>query len=1018
MGHYHNDLSICFPDVLPPYQTGLLPAARNIMGTNYTWVLDDADYMWVDSNGAQFNSSDTVLVTGRARMYVTGNFTMQGGSSIIIAPDASLVLYVGGATSSLATINSAGNCFTFTYYGLPGNRNITFNDSGGFLGSIYAPSAALTVRSGGASGFDFQGSCAVDTVTVNGHFRLHYDENLYRLAGSPPWITIQPQSPAVTAGQPATFTVAATGTPPLSYQWRFKGNAVPNATDSDLTITNAGALNAGTYSVVVTNPWGSLMSSNASLTVNYPPSILGQPVSQAALLGSNVVLRVIATGQEPLAYQWKLNGADVAGATASFLPLSGVEPGDVGAYWVIVTNAFGSVTSSNALLSLATPPGFLWARGESNGAYGPYYGPPVGYSMPRGIAADSSGNVFVAGWSQAPTVDLGGAVLTNNVSTNVAAFPPTMEFICKYDASGNLLWSRQPVNLTLTGGPTPLGIGTDASGNVYCSGHFQGIASFGSNTLVNLGVADMFLAKYDPQGQALWARRIGAYDTNYWNAFGFAVDAAGNAYVASRDSGTADFGTVMLTNSAAFIAKYDPAGTLLWATESLPASAIAAGTNGAVYMTGPHILAQYDALGTLGWSRDFPIGRAIALDGQENIFVTGHGFGTYDGLTITNSNGDDDLFVARCTPAGQLVWLRQAGGIYLESGYGVALDNSKNVYVAGASGIGLAEPSLVFGATVLTNVVTFVAKYDEAGNALWAVAPTANDRAATFGIAVADPADVYVAGCFGSSASFGSFALQNPSPSSYEIFVAKLAGVEPAGPPVIAKQPQSQLSSIGSSATFAVTVPSGIPLACQWTFNGTNIIEGATNLSLTLPKVQLTDGGDYALVVGNVYGATTSAPVTLTVVGVQPQKLTVLTGQSAAFTLTANPPTPLLYQWRFGDTSIPDATEATFVLNGVGKDQAGCYLITVTNAAGQVASSAGTLVVSETPMGTLDSPLCAMGGQIQFNVTGVSGLSYVVEASTNLLDWEPLFTNTPPFLFVDQAATNSAQRFYRAVWAP
>ena len=635
------------------------------------------------------------------------------------------------------------------------------------------------------------------------------------------------------------------------------------------------------------------------------PSILGQPVSQAVLPGFDAVLRVIVSGTEPLSCQWKLNGAEVSGATASFLPLSNVQPANLGTYSVVITNTTGLATSSNAVLSLATSPGFLWARGESNGAYGPNYGPPVGYSMPRGIAADSSGNVFVAGWSQAPTVDLGGAVLTNSVSTNVAVFPPTMEFICKYDASGNLLWSRQPANLTLAGGPTPLGIGTDASGNVFFSGHFQGTASFGSNTLVSVGVADMFLAKYDPQGQALWARRIGAYDTNYWNAFGFAVDAAGNAYVASRDSGTADFGTVTLSYSAAFIAKYDAAGALLWAIESLPARAIAAGTNGAVYLVGQSgthtILAKYDALGTLAWSRDFPVGLAIALDGQENIFITGHGQGTYDGLTITNSNpyGEDDLFVARCTPAGQLIWLRQAGGIQQEEGFGIALDNSNNVYVAGASGITLAEPSLVFGATVLTNVVTFVAKYDAAGNALWAVAPTATNRVATFGIAVVDPADVYVAGCFGPSTSFGGFTLQNPNPSSYEIFVAKLAGFEPAGPLAIVAQPQSQLVPISASTTFTVAVLSSQPLmTCQWLLNGTNVLAGATNLSLTLTNVQLADGGQYSAVVSNVFGATTSSPASLGVFSLLPTDCTVCSGQPAQFALLVNSPAPLLYQWQ------------------------------------------------------------------------------------------------------------------------
>ena len=645
---------------------------------------------------------------------------------------------------------------------------------------------------------------------------------------------------------------------------------------------------------------------------------MGPPVSQAVLTGSSAVLRVLATGSEPLAYQWQFNGAFVVGATQSFLPLSAVQSTNVGTYNVVITNASGSVTSLNAVVSLATPPCFLWARGESNGAYGASYYPPVGYTRGQGIAADASGNVYVAGWSQAPWVDLGGVVLTNSVSTNVMGSPPTMEFLCKYDASGNLLWSRQPANLTLPGGPPPLRVGTDGSGNVYFAGHFQGTASFGSNVLVSVGAADMFVAKYDPQGQALWARRINAFNniySTYFYVLGFTVDAAGNAYLASWDSGTADFGAIILTISTGFLAKYDPAGTLLWATESSPAYAIAAGTNGAVYLVGSsgqgNILAKYDAPGTLAWSRSFPMSRAIALDGQENIFVTGCDLGTYDGLTITNTDvyGDYDFFVARCTPAGHLVWLRQAGSTNEEEGYGIALDKSSNVYVTGASAMLATESRLVFGLTVLTNAMTFVAKYNAAGDALWALAPTTTNRAAISGIAVTDPANVFVDGWFGTgggsftysppfSISFGSFTLEDSTPTMDEMFVAKLAGVEPDGPPAIRTQPQSQLVPASASTTFTVGVLSNPPLTCQWLLNRTNVLAGATNLSLTLTNVQLTDAGQYSIALSNVYGSATSSPASLAVFSLPPTNCAVCSGQPAQFALLANSPAPLLYQWQ------------------------------------------------------------------------------------------------------------------------
>jgi hypothetical protein len=105
---------------------------------------------------------------------------MQGGSSIIIAPGAALELYVGGANTSLATLNNSGNCSTFTYYGLPGNTSISLSGNDAFLGSIYAPNATLTMTGGGNNTLDYQGSCAVQSVGMNGHFNFHFDENLRR----------------------------------------------------------------------------------------------------------------------------------------------------------------------------------------------------------------------------------------------------------------------------------------------------------------------------------------------------------------------------------------------------------------------------------------------------------------------------------------------------------------------------------------------------------------------------------------------------------------------------------------------------------------------------------------------------------------------------------------------------------------------------------------------------------------------------------------------------------------------
>ena len=117
--------------------------------------------------------------------------------------------------------------------------------------------------------------------------------------GYAPSITVQPQSQEVKQGSNVSFTVTAAGTGPLSYQWYFDGAALAQDTNEVLTLTNVQGANSGSYSVVVSSPFGSMVSSNAALTVDLLPIILTQPQSQAALVGANVTFSVVAIGASP-----------------------------------------------------------------------------------------------------------------------------------------------------------------------------------------------------------------------------------------------------------------------------------------------------------------------------------------------------------------------------------------------------------------------------------------------------------------------------------------------------------------------------------------------------------------------------------------------------------------------------------------------------------------------------------------------------------------------------------------------
>jgi subtilisin family serine protease len=178
----------------------------------------------------------------------------------------------------------------------------------------------------------------------------------YHFLQSAPSITSQPQSTSVVAGQTATFSVTATGTGPLTYQWRKNAVAISGATSNSYTTPPAAAAdNGATFSVVVTNAQGSVPSSNATLTVLVAPSIGTQPQSTSVVAGQTATFSVTATGTAPLSYLWRKNGTAIGGATSSSYTTPPVTAADNGAtFSVVVTNAQGSVPSSDATLTMLT----------------------------------------------------------------------------------------------------------------------------------------------------------------------------------------------------------------------------------------------------------------------------------------------------------------------------------------------------------------------------------------------------------------------------------------------------------------------------------------------------------------------------------------------------------------------------------------------------------------------------------------------------------------------------------------
>ena len=245
-------------------------------------------------------------------------------------------------------------------------------------------------------------------------------------------------------------------------------------------------------------------------------------------------------------------------------------------------------------------------------------------------------------------------------------------FIAKYDPNGNIIWVRKAGGSSYDEGND---IATDGAGNSYVTGPFRGTATFGNTQISSGGSSDIFIAKYDANGNLLWVRKAGGTGEDSGNDI--TIDNSGNCYMTGTFRSTATFGTTQIISSGAediFTAKYDANGNLLWVRK-------AGGT-----------------------SNDFS--NDISADNSENCYVTGTFKNTATfGTTQIISSGAEDIFTAKYDANGNLVWVNKTGATYSDFGYGISVDNSGNCYTTGSFG-----GTVSFGSIVLENGNGFITK--------------------------------------------------------------------------------------------------------------------------------------------------------------------------------------------------------------------------------------------------------------------------------------------------------------------
>ncbi|MBK1882003.1 immunoglobulin domain-containing protein [Luteolibacter pohnpeiensis] len=204
------------------------------------------------------------------------------------------------------------------------------------------------------------GTITWDNETYTG--QLVEDRQLvinYTPSTTAPTITTEPTSVTVTEGESATFSVVATGTSPLTYQWyEVDSGAITDATSDTYTISSTTTADAGSYYCIVSNTAGSDTSETVTLTVNAAstaPTITDDPDSATVDIGDSVDFTVVADGTSPLTYQWYKGESTISGANSETYSIDSVALADAGSYYVIVSNSAGTDTSDSALLSVNQP---------------------------------------------------------------------------------------------------------------------------------------------------------------------------------------------------------------------------------------------------------------------------------------------------------------------------------------------------------------------------------------------------------------------------------------------------------------------------------------------------------------------------------------------------------------------------------------------------------------------------------------------------------------------------------------
>ncbi len=806
------------------------------------------------------------------------------------------------------------------------------------------------------------------------------------LAQDPPTIDIQPDDAEACDGGAATFTVVASGDPPLEYQWYEEGIAIWAADEASYTIDPVGPGAEGVFHVLVSNAYGSVQSNVVTLTVHEGPSITQQPLDRTLCEGESFTLSVTATGFGTLFYQWRVDGVDIPGAESDEYTVVSATRDDTGDYDVVLTDDCGVVTSNIAVVTVKYAPSIVTDPADVDAC--------VDDSVAFEVVAD--GSPFLSYQWYHNGVEITGATSSTYEIDDVelgdaGAYHALVENVCGDALSGT-------ATLTVNVGPT---ITVHPQSRVECDGAAETtfrVTATGSDPLAYLWRKDgtvipgadsetYTISPVDPND-------AGSYDVVVANSCGAAIsDVAMLAVVldiptiVEQPEGAAlcDDAT---PQSITFTVTATPADglTYQWRKDAvdIPGATASSYTIDDVELWDA---GDYDVIVSNPCGDSFSdVATLIVVDDWPNIVEGPQDDTVCDGQPVTFTvtvEGPEPLSYQWYGPTGPIPGAT-------DSSYTIDPVAPED---AGSYQVKVSNPCSegVYSALATLTVI------DEAPSITQQPQPATaceGDDVEFTVVPAGDPPFEYqwymgidlIDGATGQSLVLADITVDDAG--EYSVTVTNACGfAESDGATltvntavVITQQPVSQELCEKELVEFSVQVSGTEPFGYQWYKDGEEIV-GATESTYSIASITPADAGSYQVKVSNpcsvdgVY----SDPATLTVfleptITQQPAAPELCVGDAVTLSVVATGTEPFTYQWYKDGQPIAGATDDTFTIDPLSAADSGEYHAVVTNLCDQDVSDPVTLVVDEPPqIVTHPAPAIIAHGQTHVFCVTVDG---------------------------------------------